>query len=235
MAPTTINGWSLISGYGDPRLTTGTVPGTTRTIRMHRDVLPLFLHFASKYHTKIAPIDKGQLDDWGYAAPRTGRASTSWSDHSSGTALDLNAAKEGAQGPGNLAWWQKHDRAKTMTALVKNHKVLMWGGATICGGSYKQPQNWDWMHVAIKPGVSLRKVRRTIKKLRITPDGTKAQRVKVLKAGLLRKEPGKGKAGVKVVGQKFYVRSAKKDAQGLLWLETFGGRWFRASKTDYKK
>lgn len=171
--PTSINRWRVITGYGDPRLRTALVPGTTRKITMRRGVLPIFLAFAADYHKTIAPIDKGTFDDWGYSY-RIARASSSWSDHSSGTALDLNATKEGAQGPGNYDWWVG-DKSAQMRKLDRRYEVLMWGGATALGGDYHQPRYWDWMHHAIRPGVTRADVRAVKKRLGIKRDGTRTK------------------------------------------------------------
>lgn len=189
MADRTINGWPLLSGYSDPNLVVVQVPGTERKLTLHKDVAPLLAHFVSRYDKLIRRIDRKHtvFDDWSYSAPRKGRASTAWSDHSSGTAVDINAAGEGAQGTRNRKWWTKRSkrlrtfgqrRYKIMQRLLENHEVLMWGGATDLGGSYSQPQNWDWMHVAIKPGVTARQVREVTKRKRIGPDGRKLKRVK---------------------------------------------------------
>lgn len=191
MANSTINGWRLLSGYSDPMLTTIQVPGTTRRLTLHKDVAPLMAHFVSRYHKMIRKIDKkGEVfDDWSYSTPREGNAAPGqWSDHSSGTAVDINAAKEGAQGPKNREWWMKRSkrvrslgrkRYKIMQKLLKNHgDVFMWGGSTELGGSYSQPKNWDWMHVAVKPGVTRADIKAVTKKKKIGPNGKRDRKIK---------------------------------------------------------
>lgn len=190
-APTgkTINGWPLLSGYGDRDLVVIEVPGTKRKLTLHKDVAPLLAHFVSRYDKMIRRIDKPSdiFDDWSYSAPRKGRASSVWSDHSSGTAVDINAAREGAQGPRNYKWWTKRSkrlrtfgqkRYKIMQKLLANHEVFMWGGSTELGGQYTQPKNWDWMHVAVRPGVTPAEVRAVTKRKRIGPDGRKLKKAK---------------------------------------------------------
>ena len=113
--PTSINGWPVLDSppWSDVRLGTKPIPACpTRKLTMNKDVLPLFLAFASDYHREIAPLDTGALDDWSYDY-RIARASGSWSDHSSGTAIDRNASKEGGLGYGPLAWWKQGKRALT--------------------------------------------------------------------------------------------------------------------------
>ena len=175
--PTSINGWPVLTPT-DPKLVSRLVPGTTRKIRMRAEVIPLFLAFAAEYHKTIAPIDQGPVDDWGYAY-RIARASSSWSDHSSGTALDLNASHEGAQGSANFSWWKALNRYIKVAALRRKYGVIQWGGSDQLGGEYHQPQNWDWMHWMIKPGTTVAQVQAQIKKLGIRPDGTVAAPVVV--------------------------------------------------------
>jgi hypothetical protein len=168
--PNSINGWPVLEPTS-PKLVTRTIPGTTRKIRMRDDVIPLFLAFAAEYHKTIAPIDQGTLDDWGYAY-RTSRLSSAWSDHSSGTAFDLNATAEGRQGTGPLAWWKGVSRYIKATRLKAKYGILIWGGAKDLGGDYGNPANYDWMHWALKPGTNVADVSAKIKALRIQPDGT---------------------------------------------------------------
>ena len=55
-------------------------------------VATIFTHLIRRYHNEVEPIDRGQLDDWGYAY-RAVRGSTTLSNHASGTGVDLNATK----------------------------------------------------------------------------------------------------------------------------------------------
>lgn len=183
MAEHTINGWPLIPAYGDPLLATGTVPGTTIKLTCRREVLPLMLHLAARYHRRIKPIDRGTTDDWSYSAPRRGNAApNSWSDHSSGTAIDLNAVHHGQQGPSQLGWWGKiGKRTKGLArgvfaaALARRH-LCIWGGPTTYGGSYEHPQNWDFMHFALRPGTTIADVQKWLRKKKIGPDGRKIKK-----------------------------------------------------------
>jgi len=175
--PTSINGWPVLDNpaWGDPRLATKPIPACpTRKLTMNKDVLPLFLAFASDYHREIAPLDTGALDDWSYDY-RIARASGSWSDHSSGTAIDLNASKEGGLGYGPLAWWKQGKRALTARRLKRRYKVLMWGGAKDLGGDYYLANDTDWMHWALKPGTTPGQVQAVIAELGITKDGVRTK------------------------------------------------------------
>lgn len=159
---TTIKGWDVIPTMGDKRMKLFTIPGTKRKMRLRKDVGPYLVAFAAEYHRVIAPIDKGTFDDWAWTAPRKGRASSRISDHCGGVAIDLNATKEGSQSKSNT-WWARHPvRALRMKRLLRQYKLLEWGG------NYKN--FYDPMHLVIKkPSVAA--VRAEMKKLGILPSG----------------------------------------------------------------
>ena len=86
------NGWPGITSASDPRLTViEPVPGRKFRVRAGA-VATIFTHLIRRYHNEVEPIDRGQLDDWGYAY-RAVRGSTTLSNHASGTGVDLNATK----------------------------------------------------------------------------------------------------------------------------------------------
>lgn len=177
--PTSINGWPVLDGgYGDPRLDKKPIPGCPkRSLTMRREVLPLFLALASDYHRTIAPLDQGTWDEWSYDY-RQARAASAWSDHSSGTAVDLNASAEGNLGYGPLSWWKQGRRALQAQRLKRRYKVVIWGGAKELGGDYYLANDTDWMHWALRPGTTLADVQRVIADLGIQPDGTRVKPAK---------------------------------------------------------
>jgi len=162
VSKTTIKGWPVIANGNSPLLKLFTVPGTKRKMRLRKDVGGYLVAFASEYHKLIAPIDVGTFDDWAWAPVRTGRASSSISDHCGGVAIDLNATKEGSQSKSNV-WWAKHPlKATAMKKLLRKYKLLEWGG------NYKN--FYDPMHLVIKtPNIDL--VEKEMKRLGITSTG----------------------------------------------------------------
>jgi hypothetical protein len=158
----TIKGWPVIPRGTDPKLKWFTVPGTDRKLLLRKDVGPYLVAFASEYHSQIAPIDEGTMDDWSWSPVRKGRASVRVSDHCGGVAIDLNATKEGSQSRSNV-WWKKHPvKAMRMRALLKKYRLLEWGG------DYKK--FYDPMHITIHtPDVKL--VKSEMAKLGILPSG----------------------------------------------------------------
>ena len=67
------------------------VKGTTIKLRCAEKVAPLLTGFAAEFHATIEPIDEGTLDSWGYAFRMVRGREDRLSNHSSGTAIDLNA------------------------------------------------------------------------------------------------------------------------------------------------
>ena len=65
----TIKGWDVIPNMSDQRLKLFTVPGTTRKMRLRKDVGPYLIAFAAEYNRVIRRIDVGTFDDWAWTAP----------------------------------------------------------------------------------------------------------------------------------------------------------------------
>lgn len=148
---------------------TGVVPGTKarRQILCEQDVLPLFLNLAAEYHKffRIRAIE-------GYDAKMAKASPNSYSDHYSGTAIDINAPYEGAMGMRNYKWWAAPHREAFVRNLLNRYEVLMWGGSVDLGGSYQNGDYVDWMHWALKPGTTRAEVKAVIDDLGITSRGT---------------------------------------------------------------
>lgn len=159
----TIHGWPVIESGSDPLLKDFLIPGTKRKIKLRKDVGPYLVAFASEYHVKIAPIDEGRLDDWGWCPIRKGRASTQISDHCAGVAMDLNATAEGSQSKSNVFWVRHPAKALAMKALLKRYSLLEWGG------NYSRA--WDPMHLTFSYGTTEREIKATMKRMNINASG----------------------------------------------------------------
>lgn len=86
---TSLNGWSAIKLASDPRLRTITIPGTKRTVRLRRAVAPVFAAFLADWHKEMPTrlkLNQGPVDSWVY---RQARFADGFSNHASGTAVDL--------------------------------------------------------------------------------------------------------------------------------------------------
>ena len=77
-----------------PRLRRWQIGGTGRAVTL-RDGSAGFLlaHVAHWFHANIEAIDTGILDDWGWAVRPVRGQTTGYSNHASGTAIDVNATR----------------------------------------------------------------------------------------------------------------------------------------------
>ena len=92
MSETSYNGWPASKDRAEIGIKSYTVPGTTVKLACAEKVAPLLIGFAAEFHKLIEPID-GSNDDWGYCYRMVRGSTDKLSNHSSGTALDLNASK----------------------------------------------------------------------------------------------------------------------------------------------
>ena len=61
------NGWPASADAEAIDIVRKPVPGTDLKLRVAKPVAPLLIAFAAEFHKQVEPIDKGTLDDWGYA------------------------------------------------------------------------------------------------------------------------------------------------------------------------
>lgn len=87
------NGWPASEDQAAIGIKSYPVPGANLKIRCAEKVAPLLVHFAADFHESIEPIDEGTLDDWGYCFRKVRGSNETISNHSSGTAIDLNSTK----------------------------------------------------------------------------------------------------------------------------------------------
>jgi hypothetical protein len=99
------------------------VKGTDRKLKCAESVGPLLAAFAAEFHELIEPIDEGTFDDWGYAYRMVRGDATKLSNHSSGTAIDLNATRHALGKVGTFP----ADKVPMIRALAKKYG-LKWGG-----------------------------------------------------------------------------------------------------------
>lgn len=171
--PRSINGWPVIESRKDVLLRSDLIPGTRITLTVERSVWPLLAALAVDYGDTVADLRTGECFGWAY---RTARQSAAWSDHASGTAVDLNSAHEGKPGPAGGMSTMSPTQVKECARLKRLYRVLIWGGDAARGGDYHDPRSWDPMHFAIRPGTSRADIRATLERLHITPDGHRLTR-----------------------------------------------------------
>ena len=147
---TSYNGWPASKDQAEIGIKSYPVPGTTIKLRCAEKVAPLLVGFAAEFHTLIEPIDAGGLDDWGYCYRMVRGETTKLSNHSSGTAIDLNATKHPLGKVGTF----EAGKVPMIRALAKKYG-LTWGG------DYKSRA--DEMHFEVS--LTADKVTALIKKL----------------------------------------------------------------------
>ena len=124
---TSANGWEASKDPGKINIKQFAVRGTDIKLRCNAICGPVLAAFAAEFHVNVEPLDKGQLDDWGYAYRPIRGETTGLSNHSSGTAIDLNAAK--------------HPLGKENTFSAEKQRIIR-----ILAGKYKLKWGGDYTH-----------------------------------------------------------------------------------------
>jgi hypothetical protein len=117
------NGWTASKIRAEIGIESFTVPGTNLKLACAKAVAPLLVGFAAEFHKLIEPIDEGTLDDWGYAYRDVRGSTSTLSNHSSGTAIDLNATQHPLGKVGTFPI----EKVPMIRALAKKYG-LKWGG-----------------------------------------------------------------------------------------------------------
>lgn len=117
---TSQNGWPVLSGYSDPKLTRS--PFITGKV-LAGDVEWILNDFGSWFNANIEPLDVGVADDWGFA-PRNIEGSSVISNHASGTAWDWNAVRH----PQFRDTMDAAKEAKIRARLRRYSGAIRWGG-----------------------------------------------------------------------------------------------------------
>jgi len=183
MSQVSINGWEVIPSIGDKSLAVGVVPGTNVKLRMRKEVLPLFLALAADYNNQVAHLRNGECGAYNF---RKARQANAYSDHSSGTAVDLNWSHEGAMGPNGGMKTMNDAQIKACANIKALYEIVIWGGNKKNGGDYSDTNSWDPMHYALKAGTTVTDVNRILLKLGIDKNGVR-QGAGTKKPGILQR------------------------------------------------
>ena len=120
---TSYNGWPASKDQAEIGIKSYPVPGTLIKLRCAEKVAPLLVGFAAEFHNLIEPLDVGANDDWGFCYRMVRGTTDKLSNHSSGTAIDLNASRHPL---GQLGTFEA-GKVPMLRALA--HKYgLTWGG-----------------------------------------------------------------------------------------------------------
>lgn len=87
------NGWQVSADKDSIEVKNYIVEGTTIHFAVARGAAPLLLAFAKWYNEHIEPIAGKTYDDWGYAYRAVRGQTTGFSNHASGSAIDINSQK----------------------------------------------------------------------------------------------------------------------------------------------
>ena len=134
------NGWTASADPKEIGIGSFAVPGTKIKLRCAKSVAPLLVTFSAEFHQHVEPIDEGQLDDWGYCFRNVRGSTDRLSNHSSGTAIDLNATKHPLGHAGTFTPMQ----TVLIQALCKKYG-LTWGG------DYKTRKDEMHFEVSLNP------------------------------------------------------------------------------------
>lgn len=146
-----------------PRLRKFEIPGASGRHLILRDGSTGFLlcHMALWFHESIEALDMGTWDEWGYAVRPVRGQTSGYSNHASGTAMDLNATRH-PMGVDVDATFSEEEIDAVIKRLGKYESCLVWGGR------WSRP---DGMHFEIAQ--PLRKVERIARKLSSSPRGVR--------------------------------------------------------------
>ena len=118
------NGWPASADPEAIDIVRKRVPETDLKLRVAKPVAPLLIGFAAEFHKLVEPIDEGKtLDDWGYCYRKVRGSNTVVSNHSSGTAIDLNATQHPLAAVGTF----NDDQVRVINRLCRKYG-LRWGG-----------------------------------------------------------------------------------------------------------
>ena len=117
------NGWTASKVRAEIGIESFAIPGTSTKLACAKAVAPLLVGFTAEFHKLIEPIDDGNLDDWGYCFRQIRGDAVNLSNHSSGTAIDLNATKHPLGKVGTFPI----EKVPMIRALAKKYG-LIWGG-----------------------------------------------------------------------------------------------------------
>jgi len=117
------NNWIASKDATEIHIVSVPIEGTKVKVRCAKAVAPLIAGFCKDFHELIEPIDGGALDDWGYCFRNVRGSKDKLSNHSSGTAVDLNAIDHPLGKSGTFP----NEKVPMIRALAKKYGMI-WGG-----------------------------------------------------------------------------------------------------------
>ena len=117
------NGWLASKDPNEIHIRGFAIKGTDIRIRCAESCGLVLAAFASEFHHLVEPINVGTYDDWGYAYRPIRGETTGLSNHSSGSAIDLNSVH-------HPLGKEKTFKPEQVTIIheLTNKYHLRWGG-----------------------------------------------------------------------------------------------------------
>jgi hypothetical protein len=157
------NGWDVIKDQSDKKLIVVRLAKSDIPLRLHKDAAKLLAYVAVRFDKEVSPLrlnnKPGFQDDGGYSFRKI-ENSIKFSNHASGTAIDLN--------------WQKFPmfrrnmtkkQVEACRAIVESCEGLVrWGG------EYRT--NVDQMHFEVASKVTAEQIKKFVSRKRIKADGS---------------------------------------------------------------
>ena len=166
--PNSQNGWPVIKEQSSKDLVVIRIPGTGTPgipLRVQKDCAPLLAYVASRVHKDVSDLRKnnkpGVTQDEGGYNYRKIDGSNNFSNHASGTAIDLNWKLF----PMFKRRMTKKQREAALAVEQELSEVIRWGGSFSLS-------RVDEMHWEIQPNVSKADIKAFLKKAGIGKDGT---------------------------------------------------------------
>jgi hypothetical protein len=117
---TSQNGFPASREPGEIGVRNFTVPGTAITVAVRADIAPRLLKMAEWFHHNVEQLKKEQCSGYSF---RKINGSNDFSNHASGTAIDLNSLKHPLGRPGTVP------KNKRSAISAKARELgLLWGG-----------------------------------------------------------------------------------------------------------
>lgn len=153
------NGWPALAP-DSPKLHSWVIPGSKTKLRLRNGSAGfLLVHLALWFDQRIEDVDGPRLDDWGYAYRPVRGYTATLSNHSSGTAMDLNATKHVLSAENTFS--------RDDERLIRRRVDRFFDDCIRWGGEYQGRK--DEMHFEIN--ADLARCERMARRLMSTPRG----------------------------------------------------------------
>jgi hypothetical protein len=117
------NGWQASQNRDAINVRNYLIAGTKRHFACNEIAAPILCAFIAEFHELIEKIDEGTWDDWGYCYRDVRGINGTLSNHSSGTAVDIDSKKH----PMGKARTFAPPAVEIIQNLCKKYGIV-WGG-----------------------------------------------------------------------------------------------------------